>query len=93
VVQTKQRARPERVKQQIVEQRQFTDIQLLCEEVAEMPYRPVACRTMYRVVIVRKNLRLREPKQGRLFETYRYFLMAWAGAEVATMAAIPSSPP
>ena len=73
VVQTKERARPERVKQQIVELRQFTDIQLLSEEVAEMPYRPVACRTTYRVVIVRKNLRVKEPKQGRLFETYRYF--------------------
>ncbi len=73
VVQTKERARPERVKQQIVELRQFTDIQLLREDVAEMPYRPVACRTTYRVVIVRKNLRVKEPKQGRLFETYRYF--------------------
>jgi hypothetical protein len=73
VVQTKQRARPERVKQQIVEQRRFTDIQLLSEDVAEMPYRPVACRTTYRVVIVRKNLRVKEPQQGRLFETYRYF--------------------
>lgn len=73
VVQTKERARPERIKQQIVEQRQFTDIQLLGEDVAEMPYRPVACRTTYRVVIVRKNLRVKEPKQGRLFETYCYF--------------------
>jgi hypothetical protein len=73
VVQTQERARPERIKQQIVEQRQFTDIQLLGEDVAEMPYRPLACRTTYRVVIVRKNLRLQEPKQGRLFETYRYF--------------------
>jgi hypothetical protein len=72
VVQTKERARPERIKQQIVEQRQFTDIQLIDEDVAEMPYRPVACRTTYRVVIVRKNLRVKEPKQGRLFETYRY---------------------
>jgi hypothetical protein len=73
VVQTKERARPERIKQRIVEQRQFKDLQLLGEDVAEMPYRPVACRTTYRVVIVRKNLRVREPKQGRLFETYRYF--------------------
>jgi hypothetical protein len=73
VVQTKQRARPERIKQQIIEQRQFTDIQLIDEDVAEMPYRPMACRTTYRVVIVRKNLRVKEPRQGRLFETYRYF--------------------
>lgn len=72
-IKTKPRARPERVKQQVVEQRQFKDVQLIDEEVAEMPYRPVACRTTYRVVIVRKNLRVSEPKQGRLFETYCYF--------------------
>jgi hypothetical protein len=70
---TKPRAKPRRVKQRIVERRQFKDIQLLDEEAAEMPYQPVACRTTYRVVVVRKNLRVREPKQGRLFETYRYF--------------------
>jgi len=68
------RARPQRVKQQIVEQRQFKDIRLVDEEVAEMPYRPVACQTTYRLVIVRKNLLVSEPKQERLFNDYRYFL-------------------
>jgi hypothetical protein len=73
VVQTQPRARPERRKQQIVEQRQFKDVRLLAETVAEMPYRPVACRTTYRLVIIRKDLRVSEPKQGQLFETYCYF--------------------
>jgi len=73
VVKTKERPRPERVKQRIVEERQFKDVQLLNEEVAEMNYRPTACRRAYRLVIVRKNLRVSEPKQGRLFDTYRYF--------------------
>jgi hypothetical protein len=68
------RARPKRVKQQRVKQRQFKDIRLLGEDVAEMPYRPAACKTSYRLVIVRKNLRVSEPKQDRLFEDYRYFL-------------------
>lgn len=68
------RARPERFKQQIVEQRQFKDIRLIDEEVAERPYRPVACQTTYRLVIVRKNLSVQEPKQGRIFDDYRYFL-------------------
>jgi len=72
-IKTPPRAKPERVKQQIVEQRQFKDIQLVDEEVAEMSYQPVACRTTYRLVIVRKNLRVSEPKQGQLFETYNYF--------------------
>jgi hypothetical protein len=72
-IKTQPRARPPRVKQQIIEQRQFKDMQLIDEEVAEMPYRPVACRTTYRLVIVRKNLRVYDPQQGRLFETYCYF--------------------
>lgn len=71
---TQPRARPARVKQEIVEQRQFKDIRLIDEEVAEMPYRPVACKTTYRLIIVRKNLRVSEPKQARLFDDYRYFL-------------------
>jgi hypothetical protein len=72
-IKTQPRAKPERIKQQIVERRQFKDIRLIDEEVAEMPYRPVACRTMYRLIVVRKNLKVSEPKQGRLFETYSYF--------------------
>jgi hypothetical protein len=73
-VQTRPRARPERFKQQLVEARGFEDIRLVDEEVAERPYRPVACRTTYRLVIVRKNLQVSEPRQGWLFEDYRYFL-------------------
>ena len=73
-VKTKPRKRRERVKQQIVEERGFKDIRLVDEEVAEMPYRPVACRHTYRLVIVRKNLKVSEPRQQRLFDDYRYFL-------------------
>ncbi len=72
-VRTKPRAKPERVKQQVVEQRGFKDIRLVDEWVAEMPYRPVACRHTYRLIVVRKNLEVNEPRQGRLFEDYRYF--------------------
>jgi len=73
-VQTKPRARPERVKQQIVERRGFKDIRLVDEEVAEMDYRPVACGRKYRMVIVRKNLKVSDPEQQRLFDDYRYSL-------------------
>lgn len=72
-IKTQPRAKPQRVKEQIVKQRRFKNIRLVDEEVAEMPYRPVACRTTYRLVIVRKNLSVSEPKQGRLFDDYRYF--------------------
>jgi hypothetical protein len=72
-LQTRPRAKPERVKQQIIEERQFKDIRLVDEEVAELPYRPTACKTTFRLVILRKNLSVSEPQQGRLFETYCYF--------------------
>jgi hypothetical protein len=72
-VQTEPRTKPEPVKQPIVEARGFKDIQLVDEWVAEMPYRPTACGHTYRMVIVRKNLLVSEPRQGRLFEDYRYF--------------------
>jgi hypothetical protein len=73
-VKTKPRARRERVKQQIVEQRGFEDIRLVDEWIAERPYRPVACKHTYRLVILRKNLQVSEPRQQRLFDDYRYFL-------------------
>lgn len=72
-IQTQPRRKPRRVKARIVKQRKFKNIRLLNEEVAEMPYRPVACARDYRLVIVRKNLEVSEPKQGRLFDDYRYF--------------------
>jgi hypothetical protein len=72
-IKTQPRAKPQRIKERIVKQRRFKNIRLVSEEVAEMPYRPVACRTTYRLVIVRKNLRVFDPRQGRLFDDYRYF--------------------
>ena len=72
-IKTKPRAKPPRIKAGIVKQRRFKNIRLVDEEVAEMPYRPVACRTEYRLVIVRKNLDVFDPQQGRFFKDYRYF--------------------
>jgi hypothetical protein len=79
-VKTKPRGRRKRVKQQIVEQRGYNDIRLVDEWVAERPYRPPGCKHTYRLIIVRKNLEVREakdpqqPTQQRLFEDYRYFI-------------------
>ena len=41
---------------------------------AELKYQPVAYRRAYRLIILRKNLSLSEPKQSRLFDDYLYFL-------------------
>jgi hypothetical protein len=71
-VQTEPRARPENVKERIVREREFKNIVLQSEEVAEMPYRPVACAKTYRLIVVRKNLTV-EKGEIRLFDDYRYF--------------------
>ena len=68
------RGRRERVKQKVVEARGFKDIRLKEEWVAEMKYQPLACRRAYRLIILRKNLSVSEPKQGRLFDDYKYFI-------------------
>jgi hypothetical protein len=47
-VQTGPRTRPANVKEQVVRTRAFENLVLQSEDVAEMPYRPVACRKSYR---------------------------------------------
>jgi hypothetical protein len=56
VIKTQPRAKPARVKQRIVEERGYKDIQLESEDVAEFSYQPRKCEHAYRVVVVRKNL-------------------------------------
>lgn len=72
-VQTTPRERPERVKQHIVDERGYKDIRLEKELVAETNYRPVACDRDYRMVILRKQLKVREAKQKQLLDDYLYF--------------------
>lgn len=72
VVHTQPRQRPDRVKEQIVRERAFDNIRLVSEQVAECSYKPTACRTPYRLIIVRKNLS-REKGGLWLFDDYRYF--------------------
>lgn len=71
-VKTEPRERPERVKESIVIARQFENQRLLSEDVAEFEYRPTACRTSYRMVVVRKNLSVEKGEQV-LFDDIRYF--------------------
>jgi hypothetical protein len=71
-VQTEPRTRPVHIKEQIVREREFKNIRLVNEEVAECPYRPSACRQPYRLIAVRKNLTV-EKGVTWLFDDYRYF--------------------
>ena len=71
-VKTEPRQRPENVKEPIVVAREFKNIRLVSELVAEFEYRPTACRQSYRLIVVRKNLS-EERGERVLFDDYRYF--------------------
>jgi hypothetical protein len=71
-VKTQPRQRPENVKEQIARQRQFENIRLQSEQVAEFDYQPTLCEKSYRVVAVRKNLSVEKGEQV-LFDDIRYF--------------------
>jgi hypothetical protein len=71
-VETRPRHQPDRVKEQVVVERQFQNQRLVSEDVAEFDYRPTACAHDYRMVVVRKNLSVEKGEQ-RLFDDIRYF--------------------
>jgi hypothetical protein len=71
-VKTAPRTRPEKVKEQIVKDREFENLRLISEEGAEFTYQPVACQKAYRVVVVKKNLSV-ERGERELFDDVRYF--------------------
>ncbi len=71
-VQTQERLKPENIKEQIVREREFKNIKLKSEEVAEFEYRPGKCKQAYRMVVVRKNLSI-EKGEEVLFDDIKYF--------------------
>jgi hypothetical protein len=89
-VATRERARPDNIKEQIVRQREYQNIRLVDEQVAAFAYRPTACRKDYRVVVVRKNLSVEKGEQV-LFDDVRYFFyitndMTMPAEEIVLMA-------
>ena len=71
-VKTRARQKPDDVKSEIVQQREFKTLRLQSEAVAEFLYQPSACRYAYRMVAVRKNISQEQGDQ-RLFDEIRYF--------------------
>jgi hypothetical protein len=68
---TEPRTKPERVKEAIVREKGFQNVVLVGEDVAEIEYRPAACRKSYRLVMVRKNLSVQRG-ECVLFDEVRY---------------------
>jgi len=70
-VQTQPRDRPDRVKEAIVVAREFENQRLQAEAVAEFNYQPTACRKIYRMIVVRKNISV-EKGEKLLFDRIVY---------------------
>jgi hypothetical protein len=66
------RRRPVHVKKAVTVQRGFRNLELEHEHVAEIEYRPGKCQRIYRLVILRKRIRVTEG-QLRLADEIRYF--------------------
>jgi len=71
-VKTQSRRRPANVKEQIVVEREYENIRLRSEDVADFDYRPTKCNQTYRMVVLRKNLSVEKGEQV-LFDDIRYF--------------------
>lgn len=71
-VKTEERQKPENVKEQIIREREYKNIRLESEYVAEFEYQPEKCAKSYRMIVLRKNLSV-EKGQRRLFDDIRYF--------------------
>ena len=71
-VKTKKRSRPENIKEKVVMAREFRNIRLDCEHVAEFDYRPTHCKKTCRMIVLRKNLTI-DKGEKRLFDEVRYF--------------------
>ena len=71
-VKTRERKKADNVKEAKVRERQFKNIRLKSEEVAEFEYQPVkSCKKTYRMVVLRKNVSVERGEQ-RLFDDIRY---------------------
>jgi len=81
-VKTEERKRHDNVKEQIVREREYKNIRLNSEDVAEFDYQPTHCKKTYRMVVVRKNLTVEKGEQ-RLFDEIRYFFYITNDREMA----------
>jgi hypothetical protein len=71
-VETEAREPRVNVKEGVVKKREFKNIRLQSEDVAEFNYQPTACKQEYRMVVIRKNLSV-EKGEAVLFDDIRYF--------------------
>lgn len=71
-IKTEPRRRPKNIKEKIVREREYKNIRLEDEHIAEFDYQPTKCKKTYRVVALRKNLTISKG-EAVLFPEIRYF--------------------
>ena len=71
-VKTKPRGKRENVKEQIVRDREYKNLVLQHEDVAEFKYQPGNCDQKYRMIALRKTIKMMQG-QWELFEPERFF--------------------
>jgi hypothetical protein len=71
-VQTEPRQKRENLREAIVKEKEYTNIRLCSEHVAEFMYRPGKCASAYRMTVLRKNLSI-EKGERVLFPDVRHF--------------------
>jgi hypothetical protein len=69
---SKRRAKQPRIKEQIVREREYRNMRLEREELAEFEHRPTKAARSYRFVVLRKTI-VEERGQRYLGQTFRYF--------------------
>ena len=71
-VKTQPRTRPENIKQQVVKRRKFKKIRTEAEHFCHFVYQPGKCRKPYRMIVLRKTLKVVKGEL-ELFDDVRYF--------------------
>jgi DDE family transposase len=71
-IKTEPRSRPENIKQQVVKRRKFKKIRTDAEHMCHFEYRPVKCKKSYRMIVLRKTLKVIKGEL-ELFDDVRYF--------------------
>jgi hypothetical protein len=82
------RTRRHNRKQQVVREREFLNLRLNGEDVAEFTYRPGKCRRDYRVVVLRKNISRLKGEQALIDEIRYFFYFTTYSADTHTPAQI-----
>ena len=72
-VKTKPRQRPENVKERVVVEREYKNIKLKSERVAEFEYRPTLCEENYWMVVLEKNLSVEKGEAVLFADIKRFF--------------------